>query len=67
MKRLQGKLQQSKLVRLSSHLSRLMASLADTLLSTEAKQSTRHKQLVPMSPVTKKPKQEYRERHRLDK
>ncbi len=46
MKRLQGKLQQSKLVRLSSSLNWLTVSLADTLLSGEASQSVRYKQLI---------------------
>ncbi len=57
MKQLQGKLQQSKRVRLSSSLSRLTVSLADTLLSAEVSHSVNAltaNQLVPVSPVAKK-------------
>ncbi len=45
-KRLQGKLQRSKLVRLSSSSSRLTVWLADSLLLAEASQSLTHKQLI---------------------
>ncbi len=54
---LQGKLQRSKLVHLSSSLSRLTALLADTLLSTvgesESKAQTAY-QLAATSPVAEK-------------
>ncbi len=52
---LQGKLQRSKLVRLSSSLSRLTVSLADTVVGrgeSELKARTAD-QLVPTSPVAK--------------
>ncbi len=39
-------LQQSKLVRLSSSLSRLMVLIVDALLSAEASQSLGHEQLI---------------------
>ncbi len=68
-KRLQGKLQWSKLVRLSSSSSWLTVWLADTCCWQRRVRARWANQLIPMSPVAKKRstdrpmRTEYRERH----